>query len=423
MSHGEAEADNALNLRRRVRWLKLPVATALAGILLLLPFAIFLNQPAAAESASSQTARAQADIDRLRQEIERLEREQQRLEQNRRRTQSQINNLTKRERSLTSDLKALDAELVDTEQELEITELRLQDAEARLEETLAELAEAEERLAYREDLVGRRVRATAELGTVGVLDVLLTANSFRDFLTRFDMLREIIQYDLQVLAEVQEERQLILTQKERIELEREQILLLKSYFSELRQTIEVKTAQRRQTLNALQQDRQALEAALDEMEESNRQIERMLVDLSNQLANLLPNEVGRFIWPVHRTGYWRISSPFNPNRLHPILKTVRPHNGMDIAKPAGSDILAAGPGRVTYSGWYGGYGNTVIVSHTPTLSTLYAHASSLLVSVGQEVKAGDVIAKVGTTGLSSGPHLHFEVRVNGKPVDPAGYLP
>jgi len=98
------------------------------------------------------------------------------------------------------------------------------------------------------------------------------------------------------------------------------------------------------------------------------------------------------------------------------------HTGIDIAVPKGTDIIAANTGKVIYSGYYGGYGNTVIIDHGGKISTLYAHNSKLLVSVGDEVTKDKVIEKSGSTGLSTGPHLHFEVRENGSPVDPMKYL-
>ena len=128
---------------------------------------------------------------------------------------------------------------------------------------------------------------------------------------------------------------------------------------------------------------------------------------------------GEFLWPA--PGYSRISSSFG-SRMHPIKKKVLQHTGIDIAAPSGASVVAAKGGTVIIAEVQGGYGKTVVISHGNGLTTLYGHCSKLLVESGQTVKAGAVIAKVGSTGVSTGPHLHFEVRKNGSPVQPLNYL-
>ena len=128
---------------------------------------------------------------------------------------------------------------------------------------------------------------------------------------------------------------------------------------------------------------------------------------------------GGMRWPA--PGYRTISSAYG-NRMHPIHKRQIFHSGIDIAAPSGANIIAAKDGTVIISRVEGGYGNTVVIDHGGGITTLYGHCSKLLVKAGQKVKAGDTIAKAGSTGVSTGPHLHFEVRKNGSPVNPGGYL-
>ena len=128
---------------------------------------------------------------------------------------------------------------------------------------------------------------------------------------------------------------------------------------------------------------------------------------------------GEFAWPCPSSHY--ITSSFG-NRLHPILKTWKYHTGVDIGASSGKDILAAASGKVLMATTYGGYGNCVMIDHGGGIVTLYGHASRLCVSNGAVVKRGDVIAKVGSTGRSTGPHLHFEVRKDGAYVDPMSYF-
>jgi murein DD-endopeptidase MepM/ murein hydrolase activator NlpD len=128
---------------------------------------------------------------------------------------------------------------------------------------------------------------------------------------------------------------------------------------------------------------------------------------------------GSFIWPL--SGYRTITDDYGM-RYHPILKTRRMHTGMDIAAPKGVPIMAAQSGEVILAGWYGAYGQAVIIDHGAGVATLYGHQSVLKVKVGQQVTKGDTIGLVGSTGWSTGPHLHFEVRVNGSPANPHNYV-
>ena len=144
--------------------------------------------------------------------------------------------------------------------------------------------------------------------------------------------------------------------------------------------------------------------------------------IATQLRKLAPDRVvpvarGGFIRPVNG----RISSPFG-YRVHPIFKVSKLHTGLDMAAGAGTPIAASAGGRVVFAGWRGGYGRAVIIDHGGGITTLYAHQSSLAVSQGQSVRQGQVVGRVGSTGYSTGPHLHFEVRLNGSPVDPMRYL-
>jgi murein DD-endopeptidase MepM/ murein hydrolase activator NlpD len=124
---------------------------------------------------------------------------------------------------------------------------------------------------------------------------------------------------------------------------------------------------------------------------------------------------GNMKWPT--PGYTNVVSPYG-RRLHPILKKYKMHTGIDIDAPSGASIIAANSGTIIIAGWRSGYGNTVVIDHGGGITTLYAHCSKILVKVGDHVAAGKVIAKVGSTGLSTGAHLHFEIRVNGDTVDP-----
>lgn len=368
-------------------------------------------------------AAAESQIDNLRRQIQQYQERLQQSQRQRQQAQQALRRVQDQQRSVLSELNSLDQSLARTNEEIAETEAKLAEAEERLRQARIELQEAEERLAYRNELLGRRLRAIAEHGTVAYIDVLFSSSSFKDFLVRFELLREIIGQDVVLLEQVREDREIIAAKKAQIEEERQEIVQLKSQLLAKREELEVVAAQRRSTYQQLEQSEEEYRAMVAAEEQASREAERMLRELSAELAKLLPADAAVFtVFPVDRTGYYRMSSPYG-RRLHPIYREYRMHNGVDFAKAAGSNIYAVAPGRVVYSGSLGGYGNTVIIAHSASISTLYAHASQLLVKVGDNVEAGQVIARVGATGTATGPHLHFEVRKDGSPVDPMPYLP
>jgi murein DD-endopeptidase MepM/ murein hydrolase activator NlpD len=155
----------------------------------------------------------------------------------------------------------------------------------------------------------------------------------------------------------------------------------------------------------------------EELEATSRELVSIIAQLEAEQKGT-GGGTGTFIWPTAGpiTSYYGL-------RLHPILGTYRMHYGLDIGAPYGQSIYAADSGVVIFANWMGGYGLTLIIDHGDGLSTLYAHTSDILVNVGDAVNQGQVVAKVGSTGYSTGPHLHFEVRVNGEPQNPLNYLP
>lgn len=183
---------------------------------------------------------------------------------------------------------------------------------------------------------------------------------------------------------------------------------------ELRQGAQKAELDRQATILAkLDDEINHFENALEALDEDQDRI-KALIRENNNPSGTTP---GVLLRPVSG----RVTSPFGP-RVHPILGTVRMHTGIDLAGASGTNIRAAAGGRIILAGRNGGYGNTVIIVHAGGMTTLYAHQKGVNVSVGQDVKAGDVIGFVGSSGLSTGPHLHFEVRLNGNPVNPAPYL-
>jgi murein DD-endopeptidase MepM/ murein hydrolase activator NlpD len=318
--------------------------------------------------------------------------------------------------------------------------------ERRLAVRQRQLADIEASLKRHTDALDRRLVDIYEQGSASYLNVLLNSTSFEDFVERLDFLRFIVRSDTELIARVNAEQHRY--QKIVADLEQTQADLYTQRGDRERKRGQLsELANRRQELlyaatlqqNVIQRNVQQLED-LTAAEEAQlqaliveRQREEAAAARQAQLAACAarraaaaaagqapPPEAcasGHFIWPAQGP----VVSPFGM-RWHPILGGYRMHTGIDIGAPYGAPIIASDDGVVLYTGWYGGYGNTVIVDHGSGLSTLYAHCSSILVTQGQQVARGQAIARVGATGYATGPHLHFEIRVNGVPVNPLSRL-
>ncbi len=334
-------------------------------------------------------------------------------------------------------IEALDSELADVTAdrdqataELKATREELSRLKALLVEARARLAKAEEDLRTAQSALGRRAVNIYKSGGIGYIEVLLDTARLSDLITRIDFLSFIVNADERVLVQVKDLRARV--DAERLDLESQQARIsevegrqsdqaarLEALVAEQEAKVaQVESARRdkRQVVEKAETDKaswEKQEAALEA--ESNR-----LRDDLRALTNTVDQTVtgtGTFVRPVPG----RVSSPFG-YRVHPIFNVRKMHTGVDMSGSLGTPIRAADSGVVIQPGWRGGYGKAVVISHGGRLTTLYAHQSSILVSVGEAVDRGDVIGKVGSTGYSTGPHLHFEVRLNGVPVNPMGYL-
>ncbi|MDI3535405.1 MAG: hypothetical protein PWQ82_1770 [Thermosediminibacterales bacterium] len=351
------------------------------------------------------------DLDDLREKQEQIEQkikqQKQRLEQVKKQQKTVLTELDQIERELEAtkeDLENIQDELIKTEQNLALTEEELEEAQKKADEQFENMKE--------------RLKVMYKKGPVDYLDVIMGSKSFTDLVTRIEILKRIIDYDRNLLNELRKSRDLVAEKKASLEEQKAQIIAVKQEISSKKRKIEAKAAARESLLEKLVRNKKAYERALDEQEKALEELNRKIAEIQ---ARQKKGYMGtaKFVWPT--PGYTRITSPYGW-RIHPILKTKRMHTGIDIAAPMGSKIVAATHGEVIYAGWLSGYGNTVILDHGGGISTMYAHASKLLVRAGQKVKQGDTIAKVGTTGLSTGPHLHFEVRENGKHTNPLKWL-
>ena len=315
--------------------------------------------------------------------------------------------------------------------------------QAALDETLARIAENEAKLQTVEKDYDRkhgklltRVRDIYVNGQISYLDVLFGSKDFADFFTRMDLLKRVIKQDYELI-------QVVLKQQEEIKAVRKQLEEDRLIQTDLAEKAEVakeikleKVAKKQALIDKMQNDKAVYDRQYDEMMAASEQVAKLIqqskykpppqppVASSSggssgdvEVYNGTASNSGGMIWPISGP----ITSPFGW-RTHPIFGSQRFHSGLDIGGDYGMEIHAAKAGVVSHAGWIGGYGNTVMIDHGGGIVTLYGHNQSLNVSVGQQVSQGQVIAFCGSTGNSTGPHCHFEVRLNGEPVSPYNYL-
>lgn len=348
-------------------------------------------------------------------EIDKLQQEQDKLNSQIRETQQLKNKVSGEKKSVSKAIEDLDNKLDQAEDELSSVEDLLSQLNDQIAVTTRELERASSDASSQKELLKKRVRVMHENGSVGYLSVILDSTSFSDFISRLDFLKKIIDFDMNLLGKMKSHRDSVAEKRKQLESEQQEKERLKATISDKKEHVATAKQEREKVLKDLTSDLKELNRQEDELLAESAEIAKKIVSL--QSANKYVG--GKLGWPA--TGYYKITSPFG-YRVHPILKTKKLHTGIDISVPSGTAIIAANSGTVIYSGYNGGYGNTVIIDHGGKISTLYAHNSKLLVKVGDEVEKGKAISKSGSTGLSTGPHLHFEVRENGQPVDPMKYL-
>lgn len=354
------------------------------------------------------TAVCAADISDVEKELERVEREIEELKQ-----QLQQNNSQKQ--NTLSEIAYLDVQLEQTQNQIAALEKSISETENEIEETEARLVEAERELVEKDERMRRRVRAIYKYGVVSYIAVLFQAESFSDLISRYEMMKRMVNQDVELIDEVKQLKAQIEDDKARLEQQRQSLTAQKRQLTYSRQLLASRKKQRQLQLAQLQKDREEYERALKAQEELSKRLEEII--RSYQAGKVAGS--GKFRWPT--PGYRWITSYFG-YRTHPIHGTRSFHTGIDIGIPYGRNIVAADHGTVTHAGSLGGYGKTVIIDHGNGFATLYAHNSAILVKAGDVVTKGQVISKCGSTGWSTGPHLHFEIRKNGTPVNPLDYV-
>lgn len=266
-----------------------------------------------------------------------------------------------------------------------------------------------------------RMKVMYEYGTTSYLEIIMGAKSFSDLFTRIAAVQAIVRHDNNIIDDYSNQITALEEAKAVVELEQQEQIEARDILDAQQSKLERLRNEKNQVVKQLENDIAALEKAEKQKENDAAALQSEINKALNKSSskNLVYTGNGKFAWPSATST--RVTSPFG-YRIHPIFGTKKLHRGMDIGAAAGTDVLAAEDGVVLTAGYNNSYGYYVTINHGSGYVTLYAHNSKLLVSSGQTVSRGQVIAKCGSTGNSTGPHIHFEVQVNGKLVNPANYL-
>ncbi len=355
-----------------------------------------------------------------------LEEELQKIQKEREEMQKQIDEVSKTERYYKGEVNKVEEQLLGALSELDGLNGKLAEAKAGMDKTTIELVVKEEELKQIEDdlsgkvqILNDRVAQIYKNGGSNVLEVLLKAGDFIEFISRMKLMSLFAQQDMENVQKIKEKRDAMLGVKKSIIDLREAQKEHKEEIEGLVSKAEAKTSEiedlygeKKGLLSQTRANKNALLAMEKELEIQEAEVTRILESYKYGTA---PS--GKFMWPVAGS----IRSGFG-NRIHPIFGVRRFHSGLDLTARHGTLVKAGDGGQVIQAGYSGGYGYTILLYHGGGFATRYAHLSSIRCAVGQFVERGQVIGLVGSTGWSTGPHLHFEVRINGQAYNPLEYL-
>ena len=310
---------------------------------------------------------------------------------------------------LADSIEAQKAEVAEIDKKIKAKEDELAESEAKIQKAEAEIKRMQEEIDSQKENLGARLRTMYKNGSVGFIDVILGSSSFSELMSNISMLQKIYEGDQETLTYLEEQHKAMQVKREQISAELESQKVVKA-------DLETQRAEAKKKTDAMQGEINQLQSKLEELNAEADRITGTIIEQQDPDKDYEGS--GRMAWP---TDSRYITSPFG-FRVHPVTGIPTGHTGIDIGAGYGTNVYAAESGVVMMAQWFGGYGNAVTIDHGDGISTLYGHNSSLCVSPGQRVTKGQVIAKCGSTGISTGPHVHFEVRIGGSPVDPMGYL-
>lgn len=333
--------------------------------------------------------------------------------------QQELNESRAKEKSLSDQVNSLEQQINSKQSDIDELEASISEAQAKLETLEEELAAAEEKVNTQNENLNARLRNMYKNGSVGFIDVLMDSGSFSEFLNNLSLVEKVYTSDQDVLEELQKAYDEIDAKKKEIETLQAELSESKATMEEQKSSLEADKASVEKKKSEIAADSAETQRELDKLEADAQALTSSIRNSGSSSSSSKYNG-GIMAWPV--PSCHTVSSGYG-GRIHPTTGKYKFHGGLDIPGSYGSAIVAANSGKVIWAGNRGdSYGNYVIIDHGGGVSTLYGHSSKVLVSTGQRVSRGQRIANVGSTGRSTGPHCHFEVRINGSRVNPNPYV-
>mgnify|MGYP003290105829 CR=1 FL=1 len=350
------------------------------------------------------------EIDSLKNSISNVKEELNELKTEKNTIQKYINQLDRKIGTLTTEIAAFEEKIEEKKQDIEETKEKLEQTKIECDKQY--------------DLMKKRIQFIYENPGASLWEVFFSSGSLADVLNRAEHVLSMSGNERQRMDNLVELKEEIALQEKTLEAELEELAMMQAELEKQKRQVNISINQKKGELSSKSSEITDASAEQKDYQKQLEEQERLLSEIEDQIAkaaqpDVYEGSVTGFIWPC--PAYTRISSYFGP-RPQPVPGASTNHKGVDLAAPYGSNILASAAGVVTTSKYSASAGNYVVIAHGNGISTVYMHASSLLVSVGETVTQGQVIAKVGSTGYSSGNHLHFGVIKNGTYVDPLGYI-
>lgn len=326
-----------------------------------------------------------------------------------------------KERKALQKLNKIRGQLHDTTKVLKKNKVQLETTETKLVQTQVVLQKTTTQEQSMEGQAAQRLREMYEGQRLGLLDMLFQVGSLQQLMDVLYYQERIAEMDKQLIAGLREKAASLSAQKSKLGQQKMQLGDLVSEIAKKALQLNKEKSEQEVVADKLRSQRAFYEAAEQQLSRESNQLEQQILQMEranhSQSDKVVTHGSGTMAMPIHAA----VTSPFGWRR-HPIFGVRKFHTGVDLAGANHTPIKAADSGNVLYSGWYGGYGRVVIISHGNGMATLYAHMSKTNASAGQNISKGDVVGYEGSTGFSTGPHLHFEVRVDGKPNNPLNYV-